>query len=293
MSATLPSAVDALRKKSRLSIRLYNASDERQECQHNGFFYKIEPGEEFEVVDQLDYKRGKKGVVLFNEPRIVPEGWDAATVATAVLEKLEPRGVTAVFGDEEDQIRVREAKKTYLKFRIDRAKQVRQEWLTKVEKATQEPGSVPPPQPDNVRAEFLFLEKYERGLLDRKRYISKIDAKESDSKEEILAYHRQRYPDQVVEAPDKHIIDTHAGLRDEGTKEEKAADAVAAAPPLITRNDVVDLLDRAEKARLKLSQKETAAMIRGDEAAIAAVMTRLAMKLASKKGAKDADQEEG
>jgi hypothetical protein len=296
--STVPTALEELRSKSSLTIRLQNCSDEKQECQTNGIFYTFEPGQVLEISDQRRHQRGKKGtseILLFDAPMIVPETWDAARVAMRVLEKLEPRGVTAILDDGQDPIRVRQAKGTYLKYRVDRAKQTRQAWLAKVEKVTQEPGAVPPPQPDDVRAEFLFLEKYERGTLDRKRWVSKIDSYETDIRDELLAYHRTKYPNQVVGKDDAFVIDTQAGLPETPTRKERATNEVASAPPVATLADVQELIERAGTYRVRLSAKELQGLVAQDQDTISAVIARVAIAASVRKPREEephADQEE-
>jgi hypothetical protein len=284
--STIPTALEELRSKSSLSIKLQNCSDEVQECQTNGMFYRFEPGQVLEIEDQRRHQRGKKGtseVLLFDAPLIVPETWDAARVAARILEKLEPRGVTAILDDGQDPIRVRQAKSTYLKYRVDRAKMVRQEWLAKVEKVTQEPGAVPPPQPDNVRAEFIFLEKYERGTLTRKRYVSKIDSYETDDREELLSYHRAKYPNQVVKDPDTFVIDTQAGLPETPTRKERAAHEVASSPAISSLEEIQELMERAGKYRVKLTVKEMSGLVAQDQDVVSAVIARVAIAASTRK----------
>lgn len=286
MSTTVPTALEELRSKSALAIRLQNCSDEVQETQWNGHFYRFEPGQILEIVDQKKHQVARKGaqeVVLFKAPLITPETWDASRVAQHVLEKLESRGVTALLDDGNDPLRIRQAKASYLRYRVERAKRVRQEWLAKVAMATQEPGSVPPPQPDEVRAEFRWLETYERGLVDRKRYVSKIDSFETDDRDQIMTYHRKHYPDQVVEHPEAYIIDTHANLPEKPTRKERAVHEAEAAPPINTLPEIQQLIDRAEEFHVRLTAKELKGLARQDEDTVSAVLAKVALAASSKK----------
>lgn len=286
MSTAVAAPLSELRARARAAIILCNAGDEVQEAQIAGIFYTFPPGEKVEIQDRLDWKRGAKGVLLTSEPKVLLDGADAVTIASEILSeadnRLGSRGVTVLFGDVQDDARLKIARQTYVRYRVERAKHAQRQWLYKVEKATKEPGALPPAQPDTVRAEIAFLSRYEAGLIDRKKFICKLDGYESDNRAELVAYITRTYGQQVAQANGDaaaYIVDRDAAVAKEAPNAgvEPVLPTVPPAPasPAPSITDTAYLIATADALKVPYTKAELVGLINNDPDVVKALAEKV------------------
>jgi hypothetical protein len=266
-------------ERMRPSVTLCNAGGDLQEVQYSGLFYTFPPGEPVTIKDRLTFQRNVRGTPLYKQPLILDgPNAEASRIAKELLERCGDRGITVLFGDAQDQERLDRARKRWLSYKVGMAKMRQREWLLRMDRIMKEPGAVPPRQPADVRDALAFLEKYEAGLIDRKRFISKVDSEEFDTREECLAHNARRYADRTTKDPEAFVVDAHAGLHGVPKQEVKVpAEAPAPATP---GADVAHLIDLAEKNGVTLSAEQYKGLLFREEQVIKDVVDVVAKAMA-------------
>lgn len=285
---------DIIRARAREAFALENQGDETLEAQISSHFYTFPPGVPVHIADRLDWKRGKKGALLHDEPRFVPVGGEADTIAAQIMaeDRLGARGLCFIFGDGHDDERRRLARGQYIRYRVGRARQRQIDWINKVSKIMASPGALPPVQSQDLTDDLNFLARYEAGLIDRKKYISRIDGFESDTRQTVIDHILRLYAQQVTNAGgdvEQFVID-----RDQvkpppaaEVRAEIAGGTAPAATPMVPpaaaavgstlpQNDVAFLVDKAEELGVNLTKAQLVALLRGDGATVEAVTNLLA-----------------
>jgi hypothetical protein len=290
--------LSTIRERALAAFSLENAGDEPVEAQVSGHFYVLQPGQPIHVADRLDWKRGKKGLLLTNEPRFVPPGGDAATIAAEILSesRLGTRGVFIRYGDGHDDERRRLSRAQYISWRVQRARVRQGDWINKVEKIMRQPGALPPVQSQTLREDLAFLARYEAGLIDRKKFICRIDGAESDDRQVIVDHVRTHYAQQLANAGG--VVDGFILDRDQ-VKPPSAPEAAAEvsalrqpveqvappAPPVpstLPETDIAFLVDKADELGVNLTKETLRGLLRG-EADTIRVVTELLAATAAKK----------
>lgn len=273
-------ALDILKSQAVGRITLWSGSDRNEVYQMGGHFYRFPPQGECLVADRRDHQWNKnKTFKLTGKPTVMPEGYDARSTAEELIKKYGWKGLTVLLDDGDDERRKREARRVYLEWRVNFARQTQQSWLEKVRTATKG-GGLPPVQPKGVREEIEFLERYEAGLVDRKRYISRVDGFESDDRSEVVAWHAEKYPDEVRnQGADALIMDLWEGKAGRRPKPPEELDAETPPPEpestAIEKSDIVLLISRATQLGVDLGEDETRAILEGDIKVAQKVSNRL------------------
>lgn len=298
MSTQPVDLVQEYKERQNIRPRLFNAGEEVLEVQYSGIFYVFQPKQYLEIGDRLVFQRDQYGKPLKKKPLVIDgkggEG-SAVKIAEILLERYGDRGIAVTFGEEEDKGRIERAYQRWLGWKVGIARIKRNEWLLKMDRIMREPGAVPPPQPQDVRDALTFLEKYEKGLIGRKRFISKVDSEEFDTKAEALAYNKRRWPDVVAKDPEGHVLDLHAGL--DGQPKKDVVPPPEPKPPKTLDVDVSYLLGEARKAGVELAADEIAAVMVRDPEVTGAVVKKVAVAMAKppkgRKGGASAQQAQG
>jgi hypothetical protein len=284
-----------IRARARDIFALKNMGDETVECQVSGHFYTFPPRVAVHISDRVDWKRSPTGAILRDEGHVVPKGGEAESIAAQILseDRLGARGLTFVFGDGHDEERERLARAAYIRWRVAKATDTQRIWVDKVRKVMASPGALPPSQNDSVRADLDFLARYEAGLIDRRKYISKLDGFESDDRTVVLDRIRTLYAREVANAggnAEALLID-----RDE-VKPPVAADvALEVNPPKPTpgipmapapastlpAGDAAFLMEKADELDLDLSKEQLRGLLVGDADVIEEVTEQLAAAAAA------------
>ena len=275
-------SLEELQAKQRTAFTAHNSTDEEQVCQYGGRYYRFQPNVDTEVGDLVSFRRYRaRGGKWVTEP-LVNKGCEAINVMKGILERLGPLGVTAVFGDGQDEARIKAARRAWIQTRVRRAKVAQGEWLRTCAIAATDPDSTPPVQPDSIKEALNFLKAYESGALEqRKRYISRVDATESDDREVILAHHRKLYPKTAVH-PEDYVIDT------QGEDAEPEAPQPEPEAPEKPNADAQAILAEAEAMGVSPTKAELTGLLRGEQASFESVLEKMSRAEVKKqqKGAK-------
>jgi hypothetical protein len=278
-------SLEELEVKQRTAFTLHNATDEEQVCQYGGRYYRFPSKENTDVGDLIKFRRYKGRGGRWVTESFVDKGCEAINVAKGVLERLGHLGVTAVYEDGQDDERIKTARQAWIQTRVKRAKVAQAEWLRICAIAAADPDSTPPVQPERIKEALEFLTAYESGALEqRKRYISRVDATESDKKEDILKHHRKLYPKTAIH-PEDYVIDTQgADAEPQAPVEMAPAEATAEAKP---NPDAQMLLAEAETAGVNIKKDELVGLLRGEQAVFEEILEKVSMATVKKqKGGK-------
>jgi hypothetical protein len=193
---------------------------------------------------------------------------DSASVASRICspEFRGLKGFTTLVGDGYDEERMKEARGVYRTFRLEKCRETQKAWHRICADATQEPGSVPPRQPEWVRRDLEFLWEEGTNVQDRKPFVCRLDSHEADSRAEMERWIRRMYPGQPV---DENIMET----RNRATAIEE--------PKRIEISEAgMELIERAAHAGLELSIADRRGLRAGDAEILNDVGNRLTVRAA-------------
>lgn len=279
-------SISALREMQIGRVLLYSASDDYEDREWGGRAYRFPPKGTCEIHDHLDHPWNKaRTQKLIKKAPILDQrnsdAVDAKTVAIQLLEKYEDRGLVMLHGDGEDERRMQEARRRYLEWRVAKARQKQQSFLNAC-KAAEKANALPPVQSPEVRREIEFLERHEAGLVDRKRYISRIDSFEADNLQEVLEHNRKKYPNEVnAKGEDGCYIDLWEGQASRPVAEvppvqEPEPEPVAApGPRTLDLKEASEILAGAHEFGVALEASEIHAILTGDREVTQDVVGRL------------------
>lgn len=301
--AAVSSAYDELNEIPATTYVVGNAGDEVVERQVSGIFYRFEPSSKTVVKDRYDYVRNDKGQIPRNKlgeipigaAKEVPKGGDARTILTALFSdepgfRAGDAGLYLLRNDGRDDLRYKVARDKYLASRVERASRLQNEWTDRCMRL--KPGELPPVMPQHIRDEINFLAKHKAGVVNRKRYISRLGDFESDVRDEVAAHLRMTYPALYDAQGDTMIVDRDNVIPHAPKTAAVPANLMEVAPVAPAAQPVPDILDEEDgagggmsaEARFvldmveKLDYRMSAAEITGvmDGTGIEAVMERLA-----------------
>lgn len=199
-------------------IRVYNPSDFRETPQIGGRYYTAEPTSEIEIKDHLEWQRirtedGRTVTALFdlknpqfynnrsyilNDSRFPPKvAMGALQVADEMCSEQHygPKGFIVLVGDGYDEERKKQAREKWLGWYSEYARGVEQSWIAKVSMyRAGNPGAVPPRQPKSIRAVLGWLDRYDRGLIDRQKWICGVCSTEFEIEAELSEHVSRRHP---------------------------------------------------------------------------------------------------
>lgn len=229
---------------------LYYGGDTVYTVPYGGLDYDLPPRRPARILPSFDFPIDEKtGKRLFDQPRVIPAGWDGHSIARVLASRYGREGVVALFLEPEDEERKQKADIQALEFRIAQASQIKDWWAVKLDKVR--PGQLPPTQPAHVRSALEFLHKVESNRTGRLRYVTR-DGRDFATWDEAAAHLQQHWPELIHAAggPETLINDLQGGRKSAPTAVEGHA-PIAAPGPVAAESDDDEIVAPAPPRRAK------------------------------------------
>ena len=255
-------SISDIERFARPKISIYYAGDEPDMVEVAGHYYSFMPKSASMIEDQYTYPMmqtptGQKPNFAMRELSM-----SSVDVTKALLEDRSEKGYCVLYGDGRDGERMAMARQKYVAWRYAQAKRVQASWLTSVAKAT-DGGGIAPVQTKRVRDEIMWLRQHEMGLIDRQRYVCRIDGFEAANRDEVVRYIKSMYPTQ----------DAESNVQDLGDMASQAPAPVEPKPRVSPEGQ--RLIDVAQAQGLALSVADKKGLTYGDGDVITDVRSRL------------------